>query len=49
MADDLTNLWGNFSLVEEEEDELEIMAPDMAGLTQRGDVTPPHIFFLSHK
>jgi hypothetical protein len=38
MAEDLTNLWGNFSLAEEEDNELEIMAPVMAELTQRGEL-----------
>jgi hypothetical protein len=38
MAEDLTNLWGNLSLVEEEEDELEIMAPAMDSLTRRGEL-----------
>ena len=38
MAKDLTNLWGNFSLVEEEDDELEITAPAMAGLAQKGEL-----------
>jgi hypothetical protein len=32
MAEDLANRWGNLSLVEEEDDELEITAPTMAGL-----------------
>jgi hypothetical protein len=36
MAEDLASLWGNLSLVEEEDDELEILAPAMAGLAQRG-------------
>jgi hypothetical protein len=36
MAEDLASLWGNLSLVEEEDDELEISAPAMAGLAQRG-------------
>jgi hypothetical protein len=36
MAEDLTNLWGNLSLVEEEDDELEIADPAMDGLAQRG-------------
>jgi hypothetical protein len=32
MAEELTNCSGNFSLMEEEDDELEIKAPAMAGL-----------------
>jgi hypothetical protein len=38
MAEELTNPSGNFSLVEEEDDELEIKAPAMAGLAQRGEL-----------
>jgi hypothetical protein len=36
MDENLVSLWGNFSLVEEEEDELEITAPVIEGLAQRG-------------
>jgi hypothetical protein len=36
MAEDLENLWGNFSLAEEEEEELEIVAQETDGIAQRG-------------
>jgi hypothetical protein len=38
MVEELTNCSGNFSLVEEEDDELEIKAPAIARLAQRGEL-----------
>lgn len=36
MADDLTNLWVNFSLMEEEDEEVEIQMEDLSGTVKRG-------------
>jgi hypothetical protein len=36
MEEDLSRMWGNLSLIEAEDEELEIRNGDMEGMEQRG-------------